>query len=53
MTITVFIRYELDPFKREQFEDYARRWLATFQAAVAISSAIGCRTRAPTLSRTD
>ena len=27
MTITVFIRYQLDPFKRVQFEDYARRWL--------------------------
>jgi hypothetical protein len=27
MTITVFIRYQLDPFKREFFEDYARRWL--------------------------
>jgi NIPSNAP protein len=27
MTITVFIRYELDPFKRDQFEQYARRWL--------------------------
>ena len=28
MTITVFIRYQLDPFKRDAFEDYARRWLA-------------------------
>ena len=27
MTITVFIRYQLDPFKRDSFEDYARRWL--------------------------
>jgi hypothetical protein len=27
MTITVFIRYQLDPFKRDGFEDYARRWL--------------------------
>ena len=27
MTITVFIRYRLDPFKREAFEAYARRWL--------------------------
>src|SRR5215510_7481378 len=27
MTITVFIRYQLDPFKRDRFEDYARRWL--------------------------
>jgi hypothetical protein len=27
MTITVFIRYRLEPFKRQRFEDYARRWL--------------------------
>jgi len=28
MTITVFIRYQLDPFKRDLFEQYAQRWLA-------------------------
>ena len=28
MSITVFIRYQLDPFKRHQFEQYAERWLA-------------------------
>jgi len=27
MTITVFIRYQLDPFKRGEFEEYARKWL--------------------------
>src|ERR1700732_3583720 len=27
MTITVFIRYQLDPYQRDGFEDYARRWL--------------------------
>ena len=27
MSITVFIRYQLDPFKRADFEQYARRWL--------------------------
>ncbi len=27
MTITVFIRYQLDPFKRDLFEVYAKRWL--------------------------
>jgi NIPSNAP len=27
MTITVFIRYQLDPFKRDSFEEYARRWM--------------------------
>jgi hypothetical protein len=28
MTVTVFIRYQLDPFKRAQFEAYSRRWLS-------------------------
>ena len=28
MAVTVFIRYQLDPFKRTMFEEYARRWLA-------------------------
>jgi hypothetical protein len=28
LTITVFIRYRLDPFKRSAFAQYARRWLA-------------------------
>ena len=27
MTVTVFIRYQLDPFKRAAFEAYAKRWL--------------------------
>jgi len=27
MTVTVFIRYQLDPFKREAFETYAKNWL--------------------------
>ena len=27
MPITVFIRYQIDPFKRAMFEEYARRWL--------------------------
>ena len=27
MTITVFIEYRLDPYKRDRFEEYARRWL--------------------------
>ena len=27
MAITVFIRYQLDPFKRDMFEEYAKRWL--------------------------
>jgi hypothetical protein len=28
MTVTVFIRYQLDPFKRALFEEYSKRWLA-------------------------
>jgi hypothetical protein len=27
MTITVFIRYQLNPFKIHQFETYSKRWL--------------------------
>jgi hypothetical protein len=27
MTVTVFIRYQLDPFKRAQFEEYQKRWV--------------------------
>ncbi|CAN5169378.1 NIPSNAP family protein [soil metagenome] len=27
MAVTVFIRYQIDPFKRALFEEYARRWL--------------------------
>ena len=28
MAVTVFIRYQLDPFKRAQFEDYWKRFLS-------------------------
>jgi hypothetical protein len=28
MPLTVFIRYQIDPFKREQFEHYAGQWLS-------------------------
>jgi hypothetical protein len=27
MTITVFIRYQLDPYRRDAFEAYAKRWI--------------------------
>jgi NIPSNAP len=27
MTVTVFIRYQIDPFQRPAFEAYARNWL--------------------------
>ena len=32
MTITVFIRYQIDPFQRDAFEGYARRWLTIIPA---------------------
>ena len=28
MTITCFIRYRIDPFQRDEFMEYARRWLS-------------------------
>jgi hypothetical protein len=28
VTVTVFIRYQIDPFKRATFEQYAERWLS-------------------------
>ena len=28
MSITVFIRYRIDPFKRDVFEIYAKQWLS-------------------------
>jgi NIPSNAP len=28
VAITVFIRYQLDPFKRAMFEEYSKRWLS-------------------------
>ena len=32
MAITVFIRYQIDPFQRNAFEEYARRWLTIIPA---------------------
>jgi len=33
VAVTVFIRYQLDPFKRAMFEQYARRWLTIIPKA--------------------
>ena len=33
MTVTVFIRYQLDPFKRAMFEQYAKCWLTVIPKA--------------------
>ena len=40
MSVTVFIRYQLDPFKRPQFEEYAKAWeieraYGTYEALLA------------------
>jgi hypothetical protein len=32
MTITCCIRYEIDPFQKPAFEDYAKAWLAIIPA---------------------
>jgi hypothetical protein len=32
MTLTVFIRYQIDPFKRALFEEYAKKWLTIIPA---------------------
>ncbi len=32
MTLTVFIRYQIDPFQRDAFEQYARAWLTIIPA---------------------
>lgn len=32
MTVTCCIRYVIDPFKRDAFEAYARRWLSIIPA---------------------
>jgi hypothetical protein len=33
VAVTVFIRYQIDPFKRAMFEQYARRWLTIIPKA--------------------
>jgi hypothetical protein len=32
MTITVFIRYQIDPFKRAAFEKYVQKWMTIIPA---------------------
>jgi hypothetical protein len=50
MSITVFIRYQLDPFQCDAFEEYARRWLTIIPKCGGNLLGIGCRMRAPTTS---
>jgi hypothetical protein len=33
VSVTVFIRYQIDPFKRAMFEQYAKRWLTIIPKA--------------------
>ena len=33
LAVTVFIRYQIDPFKRALFEEYSRRWFAIIPKA--------------------
>jgi hypothetical protein len=33
VAVTVFIRYQIDPFKRAMFEQYARAWLSIIPKA--------------------
>ena len=35
MPITCFIRYEIDPYRRDAFERYASIWNDAFRAAAA------------------
>jgi len=32
VAVTVFIRYQIDPFQQQAFETYARRWLSIIPA---------------------
>jgi hypothetical protein len=51
MSITGCIRYVLDPFQRDAFEAYARRWATIIPRCGGELLGTSCRTRAPTASR--
>jgi hypothetical protein len=53
MTVTCFIRYEIDPFQRKAFAAYAEAWGASSHAVVDIWSAILCLMKARTMWRGD
>ena len=48
MALTCFIRYEIDPFQREAFAEYARNWGRIIPQCGGHLWAIFCRTRART-----
>jgi hypothetical protein len=41
MTITCFIRYEIDPFQREAFREYAENWGRIIPATTIVVPAEG------------
>ena len=53
MTITCFIRYQIDPFQRDAFRSYADNWRRIIPRCGGGLAGYFCRTRAPTTSRGD
>lgn len=51
--ITCIIRYQIDPFQREEFKTYAENWGRIIPAAAAISLVISCPMKALTMLRGD
>jgi hypothetical protein len=50
MTITCIIRYQIDPFQREEFKEYAEAWGRIIPRCGGYLSDISCRMRGPTIS---
>ena len=48
--VTCVIRYEIDPFQREAFREYATTWGRTIRGGAGTSSATSFRMKAPTTS---
>lgn len=51
MTLTCFIRYQIDPFQRDAFRQYAENWGEIIPRCGGHLIGFFCRTRAPTTSR--
>jgi hypothetical protein len=49
MTITCLIRYQIDPFQREAFKQYAENWGRIIPRCVGIWWAIFCRMKVLTI----
>jgi hypothetical protein len=50
MSITCCIRYVIDPFQRDAFEEYARKWRTIIPEMGGDLLGYFCRTRGPTTS---